>query len=120
MLGAQFNLDILRDIFTILRSHFIHQNLPIVNILSGIIRNSQMMIISAMMNAEDKFGTNHFQIIFFPGLIFRHINVIKKFIFFLPIFLIAFTKMVEYMRIRGEDAKQIETIQKQFDDLILM
>lgn len=55
-MGAQFSLDTLREIFTILKSQFINQNLPIANILNGIIRNSQMPIISAMMNAEDKLG----------------------------------------------------------------
>lgn len=32
----------------------------------------------------------------------------------------AFTEMVEYMRVRGEDAKQIDTIQQTFDILISM
>ncbi|XP_055320961.1 RNA polymerase II-associated protein 3 [Sitodiplosis mosellana] len=87
MLGAQFNLTVLREIFTILKSHFINQNLPIANILSGMMNNEQMTIISAMMNAEDK---------------------------------LAFTKLVEYMRIRGEDTDKIDAIQKTFDDLISM
>lgn len=56
MLGAQFSLDTLREIFTVLKSHFIHQNLPIANILNGIVRNPQMTVISAMMNAEDNLG----------------------------------------------------------------
>lgn len=56
MLGAQFSLEMLREIFIILKSHFIHQNLPIANILSGIVKNDQMMIITAMMNADDQLG----------------------------------------------------------------
>lgn len=56
LLSAQFSLDALREIFTILKSHFIHQNLPIANILSGIVQNTQMPIISIMMNATDRLG----------------------------------------------------------------
>ena len=56
MLGAQFSLDTLREIFNVLKSHFIHQNLPIANILSGIVKNMQMPIISVMMNATDRLG----------------------------------------------------------------
>ncbi|XP_031640676.1 RNA polymerase II-associated protein 3 [Contarinia nasturtii] len=87
ILGAQFTLNILREIFTILKSEFVHQNLPIVNIMHGIFKNDQMTIISAMMNAEDK---------------------------------LAFTKLMEYMRNRGEDARKINAIEKQFDLLISM
>lgn len=56
MLGAQFSLEILREIFSVLKSQFTHQNLPIANILKGIVTNSQMPIVSVMMNAEDKLG----------------------------------------------------------------
>lgn len=56
LLGAQFNLDTLREIFVVLKSHFIHQNLPIANILSGIVKNTQMTIVSLMMNAADRSG----------------------------------------------------------------
>lgn len=56
MLGAQFSLALLREIFSILKSQFINQNLPIANILSGIVKNDQMTIITVMMNAEDKLG----------------------------------------------------------------
>lgn len=74
MLGAQFNLDILREIFTILKSHFIHQNMPIANILGGIVKNPQMVIVSAMMNTEDKLGITKF--LYF----FCNFNLIKCFL----------------------------------------
>lgn len=56
LLGAQFSLDTLREIFVVVKSHFIHQNLPIANILSGIIKNAQMPVISVMMNGADRLG----------------------------------------------------------------
>lgn len=56
LLGAQFSLNALREIFAVLKSHFIHQNLPIANILSGIVKNIQMQTISVMMNAKDRLG----------------------------------------------------------------
>lgn len=56
MIGAQFNLDILRGIFAILKSHFMKQNLSIANLLDGIMKNSQMPVISAMMNSDDHNG----------------------------------------------------------------
>lgn len=116
MLGAQFNLAVLREIFAILKSHFINQNLPIANIMSGVVQNEQMPVISVMMNAEDKLGMVYIirKKISFPlhKLDFNH--------FFSSFHSIAFTKLTEYMRIRGEDAHKIDTIQKIFDDLISM
>lgn len=56
LLGAQFNVDTLREIFAVLKSHFIHQNMPIANILSGIVKNMEMPIISVLMNEADLAG----------------------------------------------------------------
>lgn len=56
MLGAQLDLDLLREMFKILKTFFISQNLPIVNILRGIVKNSEMYVVSAMMNDEDTLG----------------------------------------------------------------
>lgn len=63
MLGAQFSVETLREIFIILKSHFIHQNLPVANILSGIVKNAQMPVISVMMNATDRLGKQYWKLI---------------------------------------------------------
>lgn len=111
MIGAQFNLDILRGIFAILKSHFMKQNLPIANILDGIMKNSQMPVISAMMNSNDQNGEIRTLVI--KLLIKNKINV----------FLLKFTEfkqMLEYMRVREEDSKKIDIIEQTYQNLISM
>lgn len=65
MLGAQLSLEILREIVTVLKSHFIKEKLPIIRIMNGIITNDAMVIISVMMNDEDKLGKSYFFFFFF-------------------------------------------------------
>lgn len=111
MIGAQFNLDILRGIFAILKSHFMKQNLPIANILDGIMKNSQMPVISAMMNSNDQNG--EIRTLVRKLLIKNKINV----------FLLKFTEfkqMLEYMRVREEDSKKIDIIEQTYQNLISM
>ena len=45
---------------------------------------------------------------------------INLIIFFMIFFGIEFSEMVEYMRVRGEDTKQIDKIQQTFDTLLSM
>lgn len=111
MIGAQFNLDILRDIFAILKSHFMKQNLPIANILDGIMKNSQMPVISAMMNSNDQNGEKR--------TLVRKLLIKNK----INVFLLKFTEfkqMLEYMRVREEDSKKIDIIEQTYQNLISM
>lgn len=111
MIGAQFNLDILRGIFAILKSHFMKQNLPIANILDGIMKNSQMPVISAMMNSNDQNGEKR--------TLVRKLLIKNK----INVFLLKFTEfkqMLEYMRVREEDSKKIDIIEQTYQNLISM
>lgn len=54
LLGAQLNLNIVREILSILKTSFVQQKLPISNILNGVVKNREFEIIGVMMNADDK------------------------------------------------------------------
>lgn len=54
LLGAQLNLNIVREILTILKTSFVQQKLPISNVLNGVVKNPEFGIIGVMMNVDDK------------------------------------------------------------------
>lgn len=112
MIGAQFNLDILRGIFAILKSHFMKQNLPIANILDGIMKNSQMPVISAMMSSNDQKGEKI--------TLVRKLFLIKNETNVFPLKFTEFKQMLEYMRVREEDSKKIDIIEQTYQNLISM
>lgn len=54
MLGAQFNIDMLREMCGIIDAYITRQKLPIANLLGGIVGHPEMGIIALMMDAEDR------------------------------------------------------------------
>lgn len=51
-------------------------------------------------------------------LLYQKIHFLTK--YFFRLISAAFTTMLEYMRVRGENAKKIDTIEKTYENLISM
>lgn len=54
LLGSQFEAALLAEILVILKHHFVPDQLPIGNIMHGIVNNMEMSIVALMMSDEDK------------------------------------------------------------------
>lgn len=54
MLGAQFNIDMLREICGIIDTYITRRKRPITNLLRGIVEHPEMGIYALMMDADDR------------------------------------------------------------------
>lgn len=111
MLGTQFDVNVLREIISILLTDFVAAKMPIINIMNGIVNNEGMKILALLMKSQDKDGKCQK-----ISLVHIIINLII-FPFYFP--KSGFQKLIDYMRTNRENVNEIDAIEKSFSDLLL-